>query len=104
MIVLPADQIVVRTEARFISKLNVEAAYGRPWSWLLDLLPELRKSGVEVFGTRKTPMVRADDLDAFLRTRCAVAVVTPSTDPANDLDEIDGILARGGTVRACKLR
>lgn len=97
---LPQGAVVVRAEARFVSKLNVEATYGRPWRWLLDLLPELRSSGMEILGTRKAPMVRASDLDAFLRTRAAATVAAADPpDHGPKLDEVDALLARGGTVR-----
>lgn len=100
-ITLPAEGIVVRSEARWISRANVEAVYGRTWRWLLDLLPELRVAGVPVVGSRKAPMICSAGLDAYLRTQAAAALRSDAG-PANDLDEVDALLAQGGTKRAAR--
>lgn len=100
-ITLPADAVIVRAEPRWISRANVEAVVGRSWRWLLDQLPALRAAGVPISGSRKAPMVCAAGLDAYLRTQAAAQLQRVAA-PANDGDEgdeIDQILARGGTKR-----
>ena len=95
---LPWEAVTVRAEPEFISQHTSEPILGLTRRVFLDLLPMLREAGVRVISLGKARLVPRSEIVAFLLARAPLPVVA-SLAAANDADELDVILAKGGTVR-----
>jgi hypothetical protein len=96
-ITIPRDAMIVRAEPDFISQLTCTPLLGITHRAFLDLLPALRSAGVRVIEQGKARLVPRVEIVAYLLSKASTcAPLAPAR--LEQVDPIEAILARGGTV------